>query len=52
MAKLAINGGEKANPQGHVKYPQITQADRDAVNRVLDRQVFWGLNGPEITGLE
>ena len=52
MAKLAINGGEMANPQGHIKYPQLTQADRDAVNRVLDRGVFWGLNGPEITGLE
>ena len=52
MAKLAINGGEKANPQGHIKYPQLTQQDRDAVNRVLDSGTFWGLNGPEITGLE
>ena len=36
MAKLAINGGPKANPTGHRKYPVLTQADRDAVNRVLD----------------
>ena len=52
MAKLAINGGPMANPQGHIHYPRLTQADRDAVNRVLDREQFWGLNGPEITGLE
>lgn len=52
MAKLAINGGPQANPQGHTHYPVLTQQDRDAVNRVLDNGVFWGLNGPEITGLE
>jgi len=52
MAKLALNGGEKANPKGHIRYPILTQQDRDAVNRVLDREVFWGLYGPEITGLE
>ena len=52
MAKLAINGGPKANPTGHRKYPVLTQADRDAVNRVLDREVFWGISGPEIVGLE
>lgn len=52
MAKLAINGGPQINPEGHKKYPVLTQQDRDAVNRVLDRGVFWGIAGPEITGLE
>ena len=52
MGKLAINGGEKANPQGHVKYPKLTQQDREAVMRVLDAEIFWGLYGPEVTGLE
>ena len=52
MANLAINGGPMANPQGHHKYPTLRQEDRDAVNRVLDREVFWGLYGPEVTGLE
>ncbi|MDR1903232.1 MAG: DegT/DnrJ/EryC1/StrS family aminotransferase [Treponema sp.] len=52
MAKLALLGGEKTNPRGHKKYPVLIQADRDAVNRVLDREVFWGIYGPEISGLE
>jgi perosamine synthetase len=52
MANLAINGGAQANPQGHIHYPILTQQDRDAVNRVLDSGIFWGISGPEITGLE
>ncbi len=52
MAKLAINGGEKANPQGHVKYPILTQQDIDAVNRSLKSGIHWGIYGPEVTGLE
>ena len=35
MANLAINGGPKANPNGHIKYPILTQADRD-VNSLQD----------------
>ena len=52
MARLALNGGEKVNPQGHAKYPQLTQQDKDAVLRAMDEGVFWGIYGPEITGLE
>ena len=52
MAQLAINGGPMANPEGHQHYPVLRQEDRDAVNRVLDSGKFWGLDGPEVTGLE
>jgi len=52
MAELAVNGGKKANPLGHVKYPVLRQEDKDAVMRSMDSGVFWGLYGPEITGLE
>lgn len=52
MANLAINGGPMANPQGHTRYPVLTQQDRDAVMRSLDSGISWGIYGPEVTGLE
>jgi len=41
--KLAISGGKKVVPEKlKVKWPIITQEDKDAVMRVLDRGIVWG----------
>jgi dTDP-4-amino-4,6-dideoxygalactose transaminase len=51
--KLAIHGGAKAVPDGLKKaWPEITQADKDAVLAVLERNILTGVHGPEATGLE
>jgi perosamine synthetase len=50
---LAIAGGEPAVPPGsQVRWPQITERERTAVARVLDRGVLWGPNAPEVTRLQ
>ena len=52
--KLAINGGSPAVPDGLKKqWPDITQADKDAVMAVLDRNVLTGQDhGPEAAALQ
>lgn len=51
--RLAIHGGPRTVPEGLVKrWPEITQADKDAVLAVLERGVFTGVHSPEVTGLE
>jgi dTDP-4-amino-4,6-dideoxygalactose transaminase len=52
MPKLAIHGGEKLLPEGHCIWPQITEEDREAVLKVLDRRVLWGGYAPEVTALQ
>jgi perosamine synthetase len=50
---LAIAGGAPAVPPGsQVRWPQITERDRKAVARVLDRGVLFGPTAPEATRLQ
>ncbi|HEV7941434.1 MAG TPA: DegT/DnrJ/EryC1/StrS family aminotransferase [Solirubrobacteraceae bacterium] len=50
---LAIEGGEPVVPsEAHHVWPEITQADRDAVGAVLDRGELWGAYGVEVTALQ
>lgn len=50
---LAIEGGMPAVPRGvHHRWPDIRQADRDAINAVLDRGELWGAYGVEVTALQ
>jgi dTDP-4-amino-4,6-dideoxygalactose transaminase len=51
---LAIHGGPRTVPEGLKKrWPEITQADKDAVMAVLDRGVLTGsVHGPEAEALE
>lgn len=53
-ASLAINGGQPTVPEGLKKrWPDVTQADRDAVMGVLDRNIFTSDEvGPEATAFE
>jgi dTDP-4-amino-4,6-dideoxygalactose transaminase len=52
-AVLAMAGGEPAVPPGsQVRWPQITERDREAVNRVLDRGILFGPTAPEVTRLQ
>ena len=52
MERLAILGGERAVPAAAIpKWPFVTEADRAAVNRVLDQGVFSHIT-PEIDGLQ
>ncbi|MGH9475101.1 MAG: DegT/DnrJ/EryC1/StrS family aminotransferase [Terriglobales bacterium] len=58
--ELALHGGDAAVPasQPKVHWPIVTEADRGAVNRVLDRKILWaqtrpdGLYAPEQQALE
>jgi perosamine synthetase len=53
VTKLAITGAAPAVDRSlHRRWPEITQDDRAAINRVLDRGVLHGAQAPEITGLE
>jgi len=53
MSKLAINGGSKTLDDSiKTKWPIITQEDKDAVMRVLDSGVLWGVYAPEMRALE
>jgi dTDP-4-amino-4,6-dideoxygalactose transaminase len=50
---LAIEGGDPVVPAGvHHRWPDITQADRDAIGEVLDRGELWGAYGVEVTALQ
>lgn len=51
-ARLAVHGGPPAVPPGAVApWPWIRPEDRDAVLRVLDRGVMWGVDAPEASAL-
>ena len=52
MGRLAVNGGNVTVKKKHIKWPQVTQKDNDAVMRVLDRGTFWGTYAPEVRALE
>src|SRR5579872_5457023 len=50
---LAINGGSRTVPEGRTRlWPQITEAERAAVLRVLDSRILSGAHAPEIVSLE
>ncbi len=52
-SRLAIEGGNPTVPAGvHHRWPEITQADRDAIGTVLDRGELWGAYGVEVTALQ
>ena len=51
--RLAVHGGAPVlDDSAKVKWPIITQEDKDAVMRVLDSGVIWGLYAPEMRALE
>jgi perosamine synthetase len=51
--RLALEGGTKAVDNSlHKRWPEILPQDRQAVTRVLDRNVLGGLNAPEVTALQ
>ena len=53
MERLAIHGGPRAvSEDGKRVWPDITQDDRTAVDRVLERRVLGGVGAPEMTALE
>ena len=53
MSNLAINGGSRVVPEGLTRlWPQITDAEREAVLRVLDAGILSGSHAPEIRALE
>ena len=53
MAKLAIKGGTKTLDDSiKTKWPIISKEDKDAVMRVLDSGIFWGVYAPEMRALE
>ena len=52
-ARLAALGGSPAvPPNSHRRWPEITDADRAALMRVLDRGELWGPNAPETEALQ
>ena len=52
MPKLAIHGGEKTVAKPSSPAPIVTDADKQAVMRVLNRRIFWGPFAPEVKGLQ
>jgi len=53
VSKLAIKGAAKIVPEDlKVKWPIITQEDKDAVMKVLDSGEIWGLYAPQMRNLE
>jgi len=53
MPSLAINGGTPAVPAGLTRlWPQIGDAERQAVLRVLDSGILSGSHAPEVRALE
>lgn len=50
---LAIEGGDPVvSADLHHHWPEIVQADRDAIETVLDRGELWGAYGVEVTALQ
>ena len=53
MSELALLGGAPTLDRSlHTRWPEVTEAERAAVMRVLDRGVLSGANAPESTALE
>mgnify|MGYP001397730283 CR=1 FL=1 len=51
--ELAIHGGPAAVPPGTIQpWPTVTDLDKAAVLRVLDRGTLWGPAAPEVTALQ
>ena len=50
--KLAINGGQKIIETGHVKWPSVTDRDKEYVMDVFDRKEFWGIFAHHVKNLE
>jgi perosamine synthetase len=51
--ELAVLGGPRAVPDGSVRaWPRVAPEDKDAVMRVLDREILWGATAPEVTALQ
>jgi len=51
--RLAVHGGAPVLDDSiKIKWPIITQQDKDAVMRVLDSGIIWGLYAPEMRALE
>jgi perosamine synthetase len=48
----AVGGSPAVPPNSHRRWPEITAADRGALERVLDRGELWGPNGPETEALQ
>src|SRR5436853_2591318 len=45
MAELAVNGGKKSNQKGFPVWPQYDDAERKALQDVLDSRVWWRTPG-------
>ncbi len=52
MAKLAIHGGKKINPEGYTEWPVITERQKQAVREVLDSGILWGAHAPQVKALQ
>ena len=52
--RLAIKGGKRVVPEDieKIKWPVITDEDKQAVMRVLDRGVLFGAYAPEVSALQ
>jgi perosamine synthetase len=48
----ALDGSPAVPPGSHRRWPEITAADRAALERVLDRGELWGPNAPETGALQ
>jgi perosamine synthetase len=50
---LAVNGGSRVVPEGLTRlWPQVSEAEREAVLRVLDSGILSGPSAPEVKALE
>jgi perosamine synthetase len=52
MTLAALGGARLIDPQRHAKWPEVTDADKAAVMRVLDRAVLSGSDAPEAVALQ
>jgi perosamine synthetase len=51
-ALAALGGSPAVPPNSHRRWPEITAADRAALERVLGRGELWGPNAPETKALQ
>src|SRR2546421_9489200 len=52
MAELAVNGGKKSNQKGFPVWPQYDDAERRALQDVLDSRVWWRTPGTKTLAFE
>jgi len=52
MAELAVNGGKKSNQKGFPVWPQYDDAERKALQDVLDSRVWWRTPGTRTLAFE